>query len=120
MSASYTAAGAASPASTCLVVVPQRQLHDPDRVGYNLHVFSTQTASWSTKAARLAPDMAAYPLLFHGKFHPTKVLAAVDGGGDSLAWVDIRRGILLCNSVTEDHPGQWRNQEINMRGAEQT
>ncbi|CAL4897976.1 unnamed protein product [Urochloa decumbens] len=63
--------------------------------GRTLHIFSTETMSWSTKAAR---DTAARHVPF--KFRPGKVLA-VDGGR-SLAWVDLRRGILLCDSVAGD------------------
>ncbi|GJN01863.1 hypothetical protein PR202_ga19164 [Eleusine coracana subsp. coracana] len=79
----------------CLVVLPERRFVARGRVNYNLHVFSDRTRSWSVKAARLACDAQE----FYGDFVPTKVFS-VDGG--SLAWVDLRIGILLFNSLPED------------------
>ncbi|TVU15904.1 hypothetical protein EJB05_39447, partial [Eragrostis curvula] len=81
----------------CLVVVPIRRFDADHLLHYDLRVFSGKTMSWSTKAARLACNLEE----FYRSFVLTKVFA-VDGG--SLAWVDLRYGILLCNSLLEDVP----------------
>ncbi|KAK3162922.1 hypothetical protein QOZ80_1BG0095380 [Eleusine coracana subsp. coracana] len=72
----------------CLVVVLENLLNSGE-----LHVFSTETQSWTTKVARV-----------HGGrdwvwYQQTKVL---DVGGGVLAWVDLRHGVLLCNVLAED------------------
>lgn len=81
----------------CLVVLPERRFDAYRRLYYDLHLFSDKTRSWSTKAARLACNAGE----FYSEFVPTKVFA-VEGG--SLAWVDLRICILLCNSLPEDDP----------------
>ncbi|CAL4958908.1 unnamed protein product [Urochloa decumbens] len=81
----------------CLVVLPERRLDDfRYRVmSYDLHVFSTETGSWTTRAARVASDLQGRgsPLLRH---EPTKVFSV---GGSSLAWVDLSLGVLLCDML---------------------
>ncbi|OEL16886.1 hypothetical protein BAE44_0022095, partial [Dichanthelium oligosanthes] len=73
----------------CLIVMP--------KVQFEADGFSTETESWSTKAARVACDLE-----WHGVyFHHTKVFSI---GGSSLAWVDLRHDILLCDELGENHP----------------
>lgn len=81
-----------------LVVDPEWRFHGDGRMSYYLHIFSSKTKSWCSKAARLPCGMKGY----RGWFEPNKVLAI---GGGSMAWVDLRNGILLCDSVAkEEHP----------------
>ncbi|CAN6287868.1 unnamed protein product [Urochloa humidicola] len=80
----------------CSVVVPERRINRVDRrVRYDLRVFSTETASWSTRD----PKVACHADGLYGEFEPTRVFAV---GGGSLAWVDLQFGILLCKDVEGD------------------
>ncbi|CAN6203690.1 unnamed protein product [Urochloa humidicola] len=81
-----------------LLVVPEPRFESAlGRMDYDLHVFSTETMSWSTKVASVAVDMDYNLLVSH---EPSKVISV---GGVWLGWVDLRRGVLLCN-VADDHP----------------
>ncbi|TVU31988.1 hypothetical protein EJB05_23704, partial [Eragrostis curvula] len=79
----------------CSVVVPECRFDADGWMRYDLHVFSTMTKSWSTKVARVACDSE----LHYCEFEPSKVFSI---GGVSLAWVDLRQGILLCKQVEKD------------------
>ncbi|TVU02187.1 hypothetical protein EJB05_52330, partial [Eragrostis curvula] len=79
----------------CLVVVPERRVGADGRLWYDLQVFSTETNSWSTKAAPMARDS----LVHYGEFVPDKAFAI---GEDSLAWVDLQFGILMCENLHKD------------------
>ncbi|KAG0547655.1 LOW QUALITY PROTEIN: hypothetical protein BDA96_01G098900 [Sorghum bicolor] len=81
----------------CSVVVPER---DPGRLSYcySLQVFCTKTMSWSTKVTRLATDLQWYGSGLH-RVEPTKVFSI---GGGSLAWVDLRHGIMMCDVLDEE------------------
>ncbi|TVU28656.1 hypothetical protein EJB05_20183 [Eragrostis curvula] len=82
----------------CLVVVPQgRIIKASGRLGYDLHIFSTKTMSWSKKTVEMACDMDMY----YAQFEHTKVFTI---GGDSLAWSDLRYGILMCQGILGDEP----------------
>ncbi|CAL4942547.1 unnamed protein product [Urochloa decumbens] len=81
----------------CLVVVPKRRIGDDNRVRYDLQVFSTKTGSWSTKDPRVGPSADVW----YSEFDPTRVFSI---GGGSLAWVDLRSGILVCKEVDHQDP----------------
>ncbi|CAN6180127.1 unnamed protein product [Urochloa humidicola] len=77
-----------------LLVVPELRFEEVcHQFVYDLHVFSTKTMSWSTTVASVAVDGETdYSLLV--RHAPTKVISM---GGVWLAWIDLRRGVLLCN-----------------------
>ncbi|CAN6310649.1 unnamed protein product [Urochloa humidicola] len=52
-------------------VVPERRVEADGLMGYDLHVFSTETQSWGTKAATVDTDLEWY----HGDFYHTKVFS---------------------------------------------
>ncbi|CAL4891146.1 unnamed protein product [Urochloa decumbens] len=93
----------------CLVIIPRRQFGAGGQTMYYLlHIFSSKTGLWSTKVARLAPGTNMYC----GRFEPDKAFSVGEG---SIAWVDLRYGILLFDSVTgedDDHPAVWRLIEL--------
>ncbi|OEL20786.1 hypothetical protein BAE44_0018191 [Dichanthelium oligosanthes] len=68
-----------------------RRFEKTGRHGYDLHLFSSRTGSWSTKATR---DMGWFPCDGHAKVFSV--------GGGSLAWVDLRHGVLLCDVLGEE------------------
>ena len=80
------------------VVVPETRFEAGGRTDYDLYVFSSETMSWSTIVAPVAVDGDTdYDLL--AMHYPTKVISI---GGVWLAWIDLRRGVLLCNVVDDD------------------
>ncbi|TVU32219.1 hypothetical protein EJB05_23941, partial [Eragrostis curvula] len=84
----------------CLVVIPERRFEAGGRMSYDLRIFSTETESWSSKVAGWLLTCAGTTYGGLARLEPTKVLNV---GGGSLAWVDLRHGILLCN-VLDDRP----------------
>ncbi|CAN6223091.1 unnamed protein product [Urochloa humidicola] len=87
--------GAISCGEHHLVVVPEQRFEARGRMDYDLHVFSTETMSWSTKVASVAVDRETdYSLLV--SHEPTKVISM---GGVWLGWIDLRYGVLLCNAA---------------------
>ncbi|KAL6627202.1 hypothetical protein ACP70R_030928 [Stipagrostis hirtigluma subsp. patula] len=70
------------------------------RMVHEIHVFSSESESWSTKIARISddPETTYHEVVLHD---PSKAVAA---GGSSLAWVDLWRGILLCEDVLDEDP----------------
>ncbi|KAL6645762.1 hypothetical protein ACP70R_017370 [Stipagrostis hirtigluma subsp. patula] len=78
------------------VVFPTPQLRP--RVKYEIHVFSSESQGWSTKLARIAADRETtyQELVRHA---PSK---AVPVGESSLGWIDMFRGVLLCDVLDED------------------
>ncbi|KAK3127535.1 hypothetical protein QOZ80_7AG0574690 [Eleusine coracana subsp. coracana] len=79
----------------CSVVLPERQFDADGQMRYDLRVFSSITKSWSTKVTLVDFESEMY----YGMFEPSRVFSV---GGDSLAWVDLRNGILLCNELEKD------------------
>ncbi|KAL6648322.1 hypothetical protein ACP70R_012546 [Stipagrostis hirtigluma subsp. patula] len=68
------------------------------RVKYEIHVFSSESQGWSTKVARITADRETtyQELVRHA---PSK---AIPVGESSLGWIDMFRGVLLCNVLDED------------------
>jgi hypothetical protein len=67
------------------------------RVGqYKLHLYSSQTETWSTRLMYLAS--AGEKLLYT---YSSKVIA-IGGELGSMGWVDLWRGILICDLLKED------------------
>ncbi|RLN36509.1 hypothetical protein C2845_PM03G26240 [Panicum miliaceum] len=96
----YDHVGVLSRGGHHLVVVPQPRFRACGRWEYDLHVFSTETMSWSTTVAPVAVDGDTdYDLL--ARHAPTKVVPV---GGVGLGWVDLRRGVLLGNDVADERP----------------
>ncbi|OEL27126.1 hypothetical protein BAE44_0011853 [Dichanthelium oligosanthes] len=82
------------------VVIPEQRFEACGRRDYDLHVFSSETMSWSTIADPVAVDGDKdYDLL--ARHEPTNVMSI---GGGRLGWVDLRRGVLLCNVVDDKLP----------------
>ena len=82
------------------VVVPEIRFEAGGRTDYDLYVFSSETMSWSTIVAPVAVDGDTdYDLL--AMHYPTKVISI---GGVWLAWIDLRRGVLLCNVAVDRLP----------------
>ncbi|TVU47391.1 hypothetical protein EJB05_06991, partial [Eragrostis curvula] len=81
-----------------LMVFPTPQLKPQG--GYEIQIFSSDNGAWSTKVARVStdPETTFHEMAMH---HPSKAIAA---GGNSLAWVDLWRGILLCEQLDSEEP----------------
>ncbi|CAN6310648.1 unnamed protein product [Urochloa humidicola] len=79
----------------CSVVIPVRRVGGNRGVRYDLWVFSTKTASWSTKD----PKVTCHADRLYGEFEPTRVFSVGEG---SLAWVDLQFGILLCKDLDDE------------------
>lgn len=81
-----------------LVVIPEQQFEANGRLSYDLQIFSSETMWRTTKVARTACGLEG---LFNALewFRQTKVLNI---GGGLLGWVDLRRGILMCDVVDKE------------------
>ncbi|KAF7006564.1 hypothetical protein CFC21_021600 [Triticum aestivum] len=60
---------------------------------YNLHIFSSETNEWSTKHVQLKEPPGILPKLTH------KVISLGEG---TVGWVDLWRGILVCDVLHKD------------------
>ncbi|CDJ26469.1 unnamed protein product [Triticum aestivum] len=80
-----------------VIAVVRPQLIIPGR--YDLHLFISKNWRWSTKSAQLDPQLVARSNI--DKHKTDKVIPLMEEG--SLGWVDLCRGILLCN-VLDDNP----------------
>uniref|UniRef100_A0A0E0M4K7 DUF1618 domain-containing protein n=1 Tax=Oryza punctata TaxID=4537 RepID=A0A0E0M4K7_ORYPU len=65
---------------------------------YDLHRFHSKNVNWSTKALHPGPMEPSPGLTFF--FHDTYKVITLGGG--FMAWVDLWRGILLCNVLLDD------------------
>ncbi|KAF8721406.1 hypothetical protein HU200_023119 [Digitaria exilis] len=67
-------------------------------MAYEMHMFSSETQAWSTKVAKVVIDRetGCHDIVRH---RSSKVVSA---GGSWLAWIDLWRGVLLCNVLDED------------------
>ncbi|KAL6596009.1 hypothetical protein ACP70R_047373 [Stipagrostis hirtigluma subsp. patula] len=65
---------------------------------YDLHVFSSKTNAWATRLVMLQPPSPRYETEF--LVHETNKVIALDGG--TLGWVDLRRGVMLCDVLAGD------------------
>ncbi|KAF8667921.1 hypothetical protein HU200_052549 [Digitaria exilis] len=70
------------------------------RIVYEIPVFSSENQSWSTKVASISVDLdtTSYQLIMHD---PSKAIAV---GWSSMAWIDLWRGVLLCDRLDQDAP----------------
>nr|CAB3496566.1 unnamed protein product [Digitaria exilis] len=66
---------------------------------YALHIFSSKTNSWTTRLVLLEPPSPRYKHEY--LVHETNFVISVEGG--TLGWVDLWRGIMLCN-VLDSNP----------------
>nr|BAD46089.1 hypothetical protein [Oryza sativa Japonica Group] len=73
-------------------------MFDSSRKMYDLHRFHSKNGSWSTKALHLGTMEPSPGLTFF--FHDTYKVITLGGG--FMAWVDLRRGILLCDVLLDD------------------
>ncbi|XP_044324966.1 uncharacterized protein [Triticum aestivum] len=60
---------------------------------YNLHIFSSETDEWSTKHVQLKEPPGILPKLIH------KVISLGEG---TIGWVDLWRGIVVCDVLQKD------------------
>ncbi|CAN6320384.1 unnamed protein product [Urochloa humidicola] len=81
-----------------VVFPPVLQFSNKPDTEYEMLVFSSETQSWSSRVARVSKDRETTcdAVAMHD---PSKAVAA---GGSSLAWIDLRRGVLLCNVLDEE------------------
>ncbi|KAK3155537.1 hypothetical protein QOZ80_2BG0204470 [Eleusine coracana subsp. coracana] len=87
--------------SHCLVVVPNARAEKSGAVNYKVHIFSGKTKFWSIRVVnKMACDML-YMCCPDFELEHAKVFTV---GGNSLAWVDLRYGILMCEGVNNDSP----------------
>ncbi|RLN39551.1 hypothetical protein C2845_PM01G08210 [Panicum miliaceum] len=72
----------------------------PQRVHlqYDLHIFSSKTNSWTTRLVMLEPPSPRFKHEY--LVHETDFVITVEGG--TLGWVDLWRGIMLCNVLDSD------------------
>lgn len=80
----------------CLLVVPKRRFVGTGLLVYDLHVFSTETVSWSTKVATVADDVE-----YSGRIEPGRVFSV---GGGLVAWVDIAGTVFCCATGSDEEP----------------
>uniref|UniRef100_A0A0A9DR90 DUF1618 domain-containing protein n=1 Tax=Arundo donax TaxID=35708 RepID=A0A0A9DR90_ARUDO len=80
------------------VVFPVPRLNP--RTMFQIQVFSSENQAWSTKVARISvdPETTYDEVVMH---HPSKAIAS---GGSPLAWIDLWRGILLCDQLDKEEP----------------
>ncbi|RLN41387.1 hypothetical protein C2845_PM01G11990 [Panicum miliaceum] len=78
------------------VVFPARRVEA--RMDYEMHIFSSECWAWSTKVANVVIDRetGCYDIVKH------KSCKVVSAGGSCLAWIDMWRGVLLCNVLDKD------------------
>ncbi|RLM54195.1 hypothetical protein C2845_PM10G18770 [Panicum miliaceum] len=88
--------GGGQPEPHYAVVFPARRIEA--LTSYEMHVFSSETQAWSTNVAEVVEDRetGCYDMVKH---RPSK---AVPAGGGRLAWVDLWRGVVLCNVLADD------------------
>ncbi|XBH86266.1 hypothetical protein VPH35_073968 [Triticum aestivum] len=70
-----------------------------DRLAYELFLCSSRTKAWSSKVIELDGTTGDDDLRHVRNHRTTKVITV---GVDSLGWVDLWRGILLCNVLDEN------------------
>ncbi|CAL5082456.1 unnamed protein product [Urochloa decumbens] len=63
---------------------------------FDLHMYSSKTGSWSTKLMRVdsPPDV---------KYFSMNKVITIGGESGSVGWVDLCRGILICDLLLENH-----------------
>jgi hypothetical protein len=77
------------------------------RIGneFDLHLFKSENGSWDTvvvvleKPQEPVPENACQPI----EQHITSTVITIGGEGGTIGWVDLWRGILLCDLLTEKH-----------------
>ncbi|CAN6290120.1 unnamed protein product [Urochloa humidicola] len=75
------------------VVRPQR-----GQLQYDLHMFSSKTNSWTTRLVLLEPPSPRYKHEY--LVHETDFVITVEEG--TLGWVDLWRGIMMCDVLDSD------------------
>lgn len=65
---------------------------------HEMHIFSSESQAWSTEVAKVVIDRetGCHDMVRH---RSSKVVSA---GGSWLAWIDLWRGVLLCNVLDKD------------------
>ncbi|CAL5054369.1 unnamed protein product [Urochloa decumbens] len=78
------------------VIFPARRVKA--QAAHEMHVFSSATQAWTTKLAMVAVDWETglHDVVRHA------ASSAVPAGGRWMAWIDLWRGVLLCNVLDED------------------
>lgn len=79
-------------------MVPNHYIGGVLNPNYELFRYSSHTRTWSTKVIPF--DRTSATDLGHVCGHTTNKVITV--GGDSIGWVDLWRGILVCNMLDED------------------
>ncbi|CAL5049282.1 unnamed protein product [Urochloa decumbens] len=80
------------------VIFPARRVKA--QAAHEMHVFSSATQAWSTKLATVVVDWETG--LHDVVRHAASSAVPAGGGGRWMAWIDLWRGVLLCNVLDED------------------
>ena len=65
---------------------------------YDLHIFSSKTNSWTNRLVLLEPPAPRFEHEY--LVHKTDLAIPMEGG--TLGWVDLWRGVMLCNVVDSE------------------
>lgn len=75
---------------------------------YDLHLFHSESEVWIYRKVSVEEPQRGFPLLIPDNcsrllYHDTSTVIAIGGEGGTMGWVDLWRGILLCD-VLRDNP----------------
>lgn len=80
--------------------VPPHRQEEEDDIRFDIHIYSSKTASWSCKPTSLVKQ-SDHDRVCH--FTSYKVIT-IGGEGGAVAWVDLWRGFLQCDVLKETVP----------------
>ncbi|KAL6624332.1 hypothetical protein ACP70R_031653 [Stipagrostis hirtigluma subsp. patula] len=89
--------------------------------GHNLHLFSSETWSWACFSdVPVAAPQRPFPIQIHRDsarlhHHCTSTVITLGGGGGTMGWVDLWRGILFCDVLSSSSP-QLRGVPVPLPG----
>ncbi|XBI88706.1 hypothetical protein VPH35_026636 [Triticum aestivum] len=78
-------------------LVADLSLNGEDLGHYNLHIFSSETGEWSTKHVQLKESANVVP-----RDLPSQTDKVISLGVSTVGWVDLWRGILVCDLLQKD------------------
>ncbi|KAM3350807.1 hypothetical protein ACQJBY_023091 [Aegilops geniculata] len=78
-------------------LVADLYLNGEDLGHYNLHIFSSETGEWSTKHVQLKESANVVP-----RDLPSQTDKVISLGVSTVGWVDLWRGILVCDLLQKD------------------